>query len=71
MEKLRNSTKSIRNISVITLFVMAIVSFNTPYPKALVKMRVGGTQDSLLVDKDGNKVCAFGCPWILLDRNRK
>ena len=34
---------------------MAIVSFDTPYPKPLVKMRVSETQDSLLVDRDGNK----------------
>ena len=34
---------------------MAIVSFNTPYPSPLFKMRVRGTQDSLLVDRDGNK----------------
>jgi uncharacterized protein (TIGR02145 family) len=55
INKLRSSAKKCRNIIVIIFFLLAINSFNILYSMPRFKMKTGGPQDSVLVDKDGNQ----------------
>ena len=55
MDKLKNSANRIRNIIAIATFVLATNSSSPLYSMPLIKIKMVGLEDTLLVDRDGNR----------------
>lgn len=55
MNTLISGAKAIGNVGAIIIFVFAIGSFRAIKPMHALKMRMAGLQDSLLIDRDGNR----------------
>lgn len=55
IDKLRSSVKKIRNVIAILFLLHAINSLSPLYSMPHLKMKIGWPQDSVLVDREGNK----------------